>query len=118
MDRKSLRDAYGIIGVSRTFALVDKIDYDYLRQWDWKLRKAHNGRLWAEFLYKGENGRQVFYMHHAVCTRAHGPRPSTDWACVAANGDTLDCRRENLSWRHKGELKEAALALGRQSRNA
>jgi hypothetical protein len=113
MDRKTLRDTYGIIGVGRTFALVDRDDYEYLRKWDWKLRRSYNGRLWAEFLYKSEKGRRVFYMHHAVCTRALGVRPGIEWACVAANGDTLDCRRENLSWRLKSEIKAEALEAGR-----
>jgi len=114
MDRKTLLAAYPLVGVGRCVALLDHADYNYIRQWKWELRKAANGRLYAQFLYKGEQGRQVFYMHHAVCTRAYGPRPNTDWACVATNGDTLDCRRENLSWRLKMELKDEALEAGRR----
>jgi hypothetical protein len=114
MDRKAILAAYPLIGVGRCVALLDKEDYDYIRKWDWKLKSSANGRLYGQFVYKGEQGRQVFYMHHAVCTRAYGQRPNFDWACVAANGDTLDCRRANLSWQLKTDIKDAALAMGRR----
>jgi len=118
MTRAELLEARIIISVGRSFAVVDPIDYEKMRQQEWKLAKRSNDKLYAYFDYKNEVGFQRWYLHHAICTRAHGPRPSPLYACEAINGDSLDCRRENLRWTLKLALKLAAMRAGKAAKAA
>lgn len=113
MDRKSVLEKHCLIPVGRCVALVDREDFDALRVWKWRFKARRTGGGFGFLNYKGASGYQVHYLHHTVCHRAHGPRPSKAYACVAANGDYLDCRRQNLSWRLKEEVKQSAIAAGR-----
>lgn len=114
MDRKTVLETLCLIPVGRTIALCDKEDFEFLRKWEWKLKRRGSGTLFAYLHYKGEAGFQTYYMHHVVLGRAGLRRPSADYACAALNGDSLDCRRENLMWRPKLELKLEAMAAGRE----
>lgn len=100
MTRKELLRAYGIIPVGkRTVAIVDAIDAPQALRFEWRL-KAHKFRPTA---YTRDSNGKVFYLHYSVCTEQNGPRPSPDHVCEAINGDSLDCRRENLRWSLKSE---------------
>lgn len=118
MTRDEILKSQRILAIGRTFALVDPEDFETLRKRDWQLKRRGNGTLFALTRIKYEHGLQTWYLHHAVCTRAHGPRPGPDWACEAINGDSLDCRRENLRWRRKLALKLEAMRKGLERKRA
>lgn len=117
MNRQELLRAYGLIPVGKhTVAIVDAVDAKDALRFEWRLKKS---KFRPVAFHRNVNGK-VYYMHHAVCTEAHGPRPSPEHVCEALNGDTLDCRRENLQWVLKADTgyrrakrlgDEAALAL-------
>lgn len=101
MNRKELLAAYGILPVGRkTIALIDIVDLPAATRSEWKL-KANKYRpiAWATDTRTGK----IYYLHHSVCARAHGPRPSLEHVCEAINGDSLDCRSDNLRWVLKTE---------------
>lgn len=118
MTREELLSARCVISVGRTFAIVDPEDYDVIRSRTWELKKRANGTLFAQTRIKNEQGLQVWYLHHAVCTRAYGHRASADQCCQAVNGDSLDCRRANLRWRDKMGMKLEAMRSGKARKRA
>lgn len=101
MDRKELLSAYGILPVGhKTVALIDIEDMPAATRSAWKLKtNRYRPIAWT----KCERTGKVYYLHHSVCARAHGPRPSPEHVCEALNGDSLDCRSKNLRWVLKNE---------------
>lgn len=100
MNRKELLSAYGIVPVGkRTVAMVDAVDAPIVFKFEWRLKSS---KFRPTAYTRDANGR-VFYLHHCVCAEANGPRPSPDHVCEALNGDSLDCRRENLRWALRDE---------------
>lgn len=88
--------------------IVDEIDYAWALQWRWrptfsKQRKpGHKLKVYATRSARigGRGGRNVtIYLHKQILTRSLGLSPSP-WHIIGdhINGDSLDCRRNNLRW--------------------
>lgn len=118
MTRDELVKAQRIIPIGRTFAVVDPEDYEAIRCRDWTLKRTRAGKLIALTRIKNESGLQTWYLHHAICTRAFGPRLTRDQCCQALNGDYLDCRRANVRWRDKMAVKLEAMRAGKAAKTA
>lgn len=98
-------------------ALVDEEDLAWSRQWKWNHTTGSGGRI-ADIAYltgakkRGVNTDKVYakrstraqgravslYLHREICLRAYGQPPSDRHVADHLNGDSLDCRRENLRW--------------------
>lgn len=92
------------------YALVDEIDLEWARVWKWGhthgsgqkivdetghvFQRSH-GKVYAKRSH-GRNG--TMYLHVEITKRALGPRPFAGAISDHLNGDSLDCRRENLRW--------------------
>jgi hypothetical protein len=91
-------------------ALVDEIDYQFLIRHRWnpktdKTGKTYLRRAVSTYYEDGSrSGSATVYLHIEVLLRAKGP-PPTKTRCIGdhINGDSLDCRRENLRWATKRE---------------
>jgi hypothetical protein len=118
MNRRELMQAYGLIPCGKFIALVDIEDYAYVRAYEWKPHRRGNGNVIGYLRYKNADGLKTYYLHHTICGREHGPRPSADYACELINGDGLDCRRANLKWTLKSELKARYIAQGKAANAA
>lgn len=84
-------------------ALLDPVDHEWALQWKWGFRTSRmrkNGRekfyaartVWAQPCF-------TVYLHKEVVRRSHG-NPPTPAHTIGdhRNGNSLDCRRENLRW--------------------
>ena len=101
--------------------MVDKIDYEYLIQWRWRIKpsrvwkgtkspKKYLSRAGHESLgpsSKDEDGKilrnrvvSTIFLHTVVMERTGIPKPKTKKKLIVdhANGDGFDCRRKNLRW--------------------
>lgn len=85
-------------------ALISDEDVEWAAQWKWSYKWAAGakcnkiGKLYAR---RGITMPEVktFWLHREVCWRAYGPPPSKKHTMADhLNGDSLDCRRENLRW--------------------
>ena len=88
-------------------ALVDYEDYAWARQhtWGYCLSKQGDGRsekFYAKTRIKtgpGCRDREWVYLHKAILQRAKGPPKHPAYSIADhRNGESLDCRRENLRW--------------------
>jgi len=98
------------------YALVDAIDYQYLIQWRWRIKKS---RVWAGTknpkMYLSRPGHETIsprtkdnrnriqstiFLHTEVMERTGILRPNTNQKIIVdhANGNGFDCRRKNLRW--------------------
>ena len=102
------------------YAVVDEVDYHYLVQWRWKpsVSRIHKGTkkpkvylcraaseiIGPDLFIDGKRRQQrivrSLYLHHVVMERKGDKRPKTNKAVITdhANGDGLDCRRNNLRY--------------------
>ena len=102
------------------YAIVDQVDYQHLVQWRWRLKQSriHRGtkqpkvylarvdheQLGLDFYEDGNrirNRRQsTIFLHTVVMERKATPKPITNKKIIVdhANGDSFDCRRNNLRY--------------------
>lgn len=96
------------------YALVDEIDLEWARRWKWSHTHGSGQRivelseLFGKHAYqrshdkiyaKRSHGRSgTMYLHVEIARRAFGPRPEPGMVVDHLNGNSLDCRRENLRW--------------------
>lgn len=103
------------------YAIVDQVDYQYLVQWRWKLKKSkvspntkkpkvYLARTEEETLsqqYHDEHGNRIrhrvsrtLFMHTAIMERTGIPKPITNSKIIVdhADGDSFHCRRRNLRY--------------------
>lgn len=103
------------------YAIVDEIDYQYLVQWRWKLKKSKTtkgtkkpkvylARSIQETLseqYYDEDGRRVrhrigqtLFLHTAIMDRTGIEKPKTNERIIVdhADGNEFNCRRSNLRY--------------------
>jgi hypothetical protein len=84
-------------------ALVDEDDYLFFSRWLWLPRERRKKVYLARSsgVYNGSGRLYVvsIYLHVEILTRAKGPPPTrTRNICDHINGNSLDCRRQNLRW--------------------
>lgn len=90
------------------FAIVDEIDYAWAVQWKWRVcwSRDHGGKgkrkpyAVRSFRVGGRGGRNVsLFLHKGVLVRS-GKMPPTPAHIIGdhQNGQSLDCRRDNLEW--------------------
>jgi hypothetical protein len=107
---------------ANVYAVVDQIDYQYLVQWRWKLKKS---RLWPgskkQKAYLARTGHETIgvncricatiYLHQVVMDRKGDPRPITNEKIIVDHGDSdeFNCRRNNLRY--------ATLSFNRMNRH-
>jgi hypothetical protein len=93
------------------YAIVDAIDYQYLVQWRWKIKKS---RTWNNTkkpkLYLARTGSETIgykqtiestiYLHQVVIERKGDAKPNTNMKIIVdhADGDGFNCRRQNLRY--------------------
>lgn len=87
------------------FALVSEEDYEWACQWKWSITPNSTGRKFyatrvTETRKTGHSRRQCkIYLHKAVLVRT-GLKPRSKKHTIGdhRNGNSLDCRRDNLRW--------------------
>lgn len=94
-------------------ALIDEIDVEWARQWKWCHTYGSGGKIKDKArltgaIRRGANPDKVYarrstnsatlWLHREICIRAYGPPPGPKFISDHLNGDSLDCRRENLRW--------------------
>lgn len=92
------------------YAIVDQIDYQYLIQWRWKLKKSktYPGTKMPK-AYLARTGHEGFredrvcatiYLHQVVMQRKGTPKPVTNKKIIVdhANGNGFNCKRHNLRY--------------------
>jgi hypothetical protein len=89
------------------YIIVDEWHYQWFAQWRWQgiTSKPGEGRKikwYARRTIKlgGRTGRSMpIWLHKEICLRAHGLPPSAAHIVVDhINGNSLDCREDNLRW--------------------
>jgi hypothetical protein len=93
------------------YAVVDQVDYQYLVQWRWKLKKSKvsKGTIFPKvYLARsaqigvGRLNRIVptLFLHTAIMERTGIPKPKTNKTIIVdhKDGDERNCRRKNLHW--------------------
>lgn len=91
---------------AQTWALVDEDDYHHFVRWRWNPKPNKNGALYLRRAAggsrrKGDPRDPVYtvYLHVEIMIRTGISQPSAKHALVDhKNGNSLDCRRENLRW--------------------
>jgi len=91
--------------------LLDWQDYQWAIRWRWQWVASKQGRNRKHKVYGRRNvdagtqragfqrRQEWLWLHKEICLRAHGPAPSLFHTIADhRNGQTLDCRRENLRW--------------------
>lgn len=91
-------------------ARVSGIDYDWAMQWLWCHTYGSGERIHAAKYQRGFDkiyarravgtpwGNRTLWLHRLICHRVQGPPPSHEHVADHLNGDSLDCRRQNLKW--------------------
>lgn len=94
--------------------VLDEEDYLWARQWKWGHTIGSGGKIAYKCKITGATKRGVntdkvyakrsvgragtVFLHREITKRAYGPPPSGAHISDHKNGDSLDCRRENLRW--------------------
>lgn len=86
----SLSDTREIALTKGYVAIVDAADFDWLNQWKWHAMKCGRHIYARRTHWTGTHSRHVVYMHRLILDVEPG------MVGDHINGDTLDCRRENL----------------------
>lgn len=84
------------------FATVDYVDYHWAIRWRWHWKWDKRKRKRYAQRRTSIKGRQVtLFLHKEVLLRKqpNGRKPIGDHV----NGDSLDCRRDNLNWATRSE---------------
>lgn len=81
-------------------AILDKEDYRWAIQWRWLWMFDKRGRKRYATRATRKNGAPIrIFLHKEITLRAYGPPPDYEHTMGDhGNGDSLDCRRANLSW--------------------
>lgn len=94
-------------------ALISPEDIERARQWKWCHTYGSGGRIADKAtltgaIRRGANPDKIYarrttrdktlWLHREVCFRRWGPPPGPAYVADHLNGDSLDCRRENLEW--------------------
>lgn len=94
-------------------ALISPEDVEWALQWKWCHTYGSGGRMADKAFFtgaakRGMNTDKIYarrttpagtlWLHREVCRRAHGAPPGPAFVADHLNGDSLDCRRENLRW--------------------
>jgi hypothetical protein len=89
-------------GLADVEALVDEEDYLFFTRWFWLPRERKKKLYLARSSGVYNCGRLYVvsvYLHIEILTRAEGPPPTRNRViCDHLNGNSLDCRRQNLRW--------------------
>lgn len=86
------------------FALVDRIDYQWLSQWKWSPKFSRGGRKFylrrnVQVGPRKFRTQKTLFLHTAVIQRMGLKRPSPEHSlCEHKDGDSLNCTRDNLCW--------------------
>ncbi len=82
--------------------VVDEEDYLHFSQWLWEpLRNKNKIYFRRTQTIRGEGGRisPTKYLHIEILTRSKGPAPTKRRSiCDHLDGNSLNCRRNNLRW--------------------
>lgn len=101
------RRIYGNDWDATFYAVVSEEDYPWAIQWRWNAKRSPCGKLYLRRAV-GENadGQRLrtftAYLHVEVMKR-QAPQPTLKHVADHWNGDSLDCRRDNLRWATKRE---------------
>jgi hypothetical protein len=82
------------------FALVDDADHAFLADFKWCCRGERGKEGYAVRHAKVDGKDRLLYLHR------HLMQPPADHEVIFRNGDTLDCRRENLRVVTKQEARQ------------
>ncbi len=110
------RGTFKIYGLkdSSLWAVVSEIDFEYLNQWRWSYARSPWGKIYicrrttagkaatrkvGGFVCKVAGASRTVYVHREVMLRKQPVPPSPEHKIVGHDdGNSLDCRRENLHW--------------------
>lgn len=84
-------------------ALISPQDILWASKWKWGYKWAAGVKAAKDNIYACRqmrlSGKKLnLWLHREICWRAHGAPPSERHMADHLNGDSLDCRRENLRW--------------------
>lgn len=90
------------LGKREHFVFLDIDDFRYHGKWKWCQFKSKSGAIYArravsiyENKYRVKN--ITLYLHREILLLLE-PQPDIYHVCSHINGNTLDCRRQNLAW--------------------
>ena len=76
------------------YAKVGEEDWDYLRQWKWRVHSSGRGRIYVSRGVNLNGKDYTCYLHHEVLQLKMSLKAGT--IVDHKNGDTLDCQKKNL----------------------
>lgn len=87
------------------YVLLDEIDFEWARKWKWRALPDRTGKKLYATRDTRVNGKMTkIFLHKEIVRRARGAPPSPDHVIGDhRNGDSLDCRRDNLRWATRKE---------------